>query len=329
MTRAGRGWARHGLRVGLWAAAAAAAFTSCSGDREGAPQERDTQLKQGAVARVGDEHIDAETVARIAAAQGIGLVEARSKAIHDALMAEHARQTGLGSDPRVLVEQRGVLAEAMLSLLRKQAGKEPSSAGEIEAVTRDHWLDLDRPEARRSVHAVVLVKEEDGPQKIRAAQEVAQRIASAVKGIAATDAFIEAARGQATDGFEVRSEKVGPVTRDGRVADLAYRPGPGQEPQRLDKGYVEAVWKLAAVGEQIGPARSSFGWHVLMLTELQPPQQVAAVQLATMLREEIVARRAKLAMDRELQAIGQRVPVRVERNAVELTEAVQRRGAAE
>jgi hypothetical protein len=305
-----------------------AAGCASSGDREAAPQERNTQLKEGAVARVGEDWIEAETVARIAAAQRISLSEARSKAIHDALLAEHARQTGLGSDPRVLVEQRGVLAEALLGRLRREAEKEPTSAEELERVKGDHWLDLDRPEARRSVHAVVRVQDSDPPQKVKAAQEVAQRIADAVKGMQAGP-FVETAKKESPNGFEVAAEALGPVTPDGRVADLEHRPGPGEEPARFDQRFADAVWKLEKVGDQIGPVRSSFGWHVVMLTAVQPGQQYAPAQLQKMLRDEVVARRVKQSLDRERQGIASRVPVRVERNAIAITQAILLKGPEE
>jgi hypothetical protein len=325
----GCGGRRHGKWVSIWASALAVACAACSGDREAAPQERNAQLKEGAVARVGSDWIEAETVARIAAAQRISVSEARSRAIHDALLAEHARQSGLDSDPRVLVERRGVLAEAFLGPLRSKAEKLPASVEEIEIVKRDHWLELDRPEARRSVHAVVRTQDSDPPQKVKAAQELALRIAAAVKGEVGAAAFLDAAKSVPSEGLEVVAEPLGPVTRDGRVADLEQRPEAGQAAQTFDTRFTEAVWKIERVGDQIGPVRSSFGWHVVMLTMIQPGQQYPPEQLEKMLRDEIVALRAKKALDQELKQISARIPVRVERNAIAITQQLQSKGQEE
>jgi hypothetical protein len=62
---------------------------------------------------------------------------------------------------------------------------------------------------------------------------------------------------------------------------------------------------------------------------IQPGQQYAPEQLSKMLRDEIVARRAKQTLDQTTQQISGRVAVRVERNAVAITQVLQPEGAGE
>jgi hypothetical protein len=294
---------------------ALAASGGCSNSPEVVPQERTAALLSGAVVRVGDETIDAETVRRLAATQKVSVPEARTRVIYDALMASGARQRGLANDPATIVATRGVLAEALLRKTRQQARLAPSTPEEIARVTADHWLDLDRPQAVRTVHAVVRVAESDGPQKIKAAQEIAKKISVAVQGITDAGRFIDVANGVPHEGFEVVAQKLSPVTADGRVADLEHRPEPGKPPSTFEKEFVAIAWRLKTPGEQSAPVQTSFGWHVIMLTEIQPALVYPLEQRALMVRDEIVANRARETFDRELEDLRKKTPPRVERNA--------------
>lgn len=40
----------------------------------------------------------------------------------------------------------------------------------------------------------------------------------------------------------------------------------------LDKAFQAAAWKLEAIGDMSGPVKSSFGWHVIKLEEINAPQ---------------------------------------------------------
>jgi hypothetical protein len=222
----------------------------------------------------------------------------------------------------VVVSTRGVLAEALLNQIKLQARGTPATPEEVERVTNEHWLDLDRPEAHRTVHAVVRVTQSDGAPKVKAAWEVARHVAAAVKDTKDPNRFLDAANQVPRDGFEVVAEMLGPVTADGRVADLEHRPEPGKPPDTFAPEFVAAVWRLKAVGDQLGPVQSSFGWHVIMLTEIQPAQQYPAEERARLLWEEIVARRAREVLDRELKQLQGRTPVSVERNAETLMQLV-------
>ena len=102
-------------------------LSSCGVSREQAPVESRATLGAGEVARVGTLTVTAESVRRIAAAQRISLAEARSRAVFDALMASAALQRGLDRDPFVLVEQRGVLANSLLTTLKQQEALAPST----------------------------------------------------------------------------------------------------------------------------------------------------------------------------------------------------------
>lgn len=292
----------------------ALALCCCNG-APAAPSEQSTALAEGEVARVGGLPITAEAVRHIAAAQRVSAQEARSRAVFDALMAEGARQRGYDRDPFVIVEQRGVLADALLMRVKREADRTPSTAEELERVTSIHWLDLDRPQARRTVHAVAMAADSDAEAR-KKARSVAEKIAEAVKGKQGAGAFIDAAKAVAADGIEVRTEQLQPVTEDGRIADLVNRPEPGAPTPRFEMDYVTAVWKqLHAPGDQTGPVASPFGWHVIMLTEIQPAQIVPEAQRSRMLRDEIVATRAKVELDKLLLDLRARIPVKVERNA--------------
>ncbi|HSU41923.1 MAG TPA: peptidylprolyl isomerase, partial [Polyangiaceae bacterium] len=168
---AGRGTARAALGVLF------ALMGACS--ERAAPKLPEQRLPPGVVAVVGGERIAAGTVARIAA-RGEAPLEARRRAIEDALFAAAARQNPALA-ARVRVAERGVLARALLERLRDDAqALGPPTDDEISVLTARRWPELDRPPSAGTSHAVVLVKTpaDDAP-----ARALADELAAALKAV--------------------------------------------------------------------------------------------------------------------------------------------------
>ncbi len=289
---------------------------ACSTPRDSAARrEQVAVLQGGAAAKVGDEIVSVAQVRELAKATGIAPEEARSRLVYDALMAAGARAEGYDRRDDVVGQRRAVLARALIDQMKRETNALPISDEEVAKHTEIHWLDLDRPVARRTVHAVVMPKSSDDAAEWTKADEVAARIAEAVRGEKDAAEFKKKAEGVDASGMKVVVQDLPPVTEDGRVADLAQRPPPGQPPSTFDPAFVKTVFALGAVGDQSRPSRSSFGTHVILLVGIQEPSKLDLEKRREKLAEEIRATRMRERLEGLLSTLRTRTPPVVERNA--------------
>jgi hypothetical protein len=273
-------------------------------------------LPPSVAARVGAGDIALDAVARIAAAQHLPPAQALDAAVRDALWAAEARARGLEQEPEVRREISLVLARRMLHTLKEEAENVgPVTDDELRAATERHWLDLDRPEGYRTVHAVVRLSadaDEATRDKAKAladairtavlsSREVAQRTeppsASGTQQPPpdpAAEAFISAAKGVPADGLEVVAQVLPAVTPAGRALT--------SEPQQMDLAFSRAAASLVARGDLSAPVTSPFGVHLIMLLERIPAQVVPVEERRGLVRDEVVTDRARAAQSRLLEA---------------------------
>ncbi|MFT3765013.1 MAG: peptidyl-prolyl cis-trans isomerase [Minicystis sp.] len=323
MTRAGSQAARRG-RGGIPATVTLAlALTAC--DR-GAPPAASKALPPGVVARVGTIEISAEHVGGIAAAQHVSPTEARDRAVYDALLAREAEVRGLDRSPGVTQQIEAELARRLLRRLLADARAKPPTEDELREAAARKWLDVDRPEGFRTVHAVVLSDpQKDDPAKRARARAVADAIRAAVLPIAERAATMPLAEGaplptarqipaddpdplsgafrkEATavprDGFDVTVEPLPAIAVDGRVL------APGGE--RFDTGFAAAASALAARGALSPVVESPFGYHVILLLERSPAQILTGEARTKRLFDDIVNDRARAAEKRLLTSLRPR-----------------------
>jgi hypothetical protein len=267
--------------------------------------------------------VTAEQVEALAASEGIAHAQACDRLVFDALMAAGARARAYESSAAVEVGRRAVLARALLEREKAQVRAKPASDEEVEKLTAMRWIDLDRPVARRTVHAVARNKDETDASR-RAADEVAKRIADAVRGETNPGLFMRKARdaGKNEDGVEVKVEQLAPVIADGRAGEPGSVTPTGTEPQRYARQFVEAVFAIPGVGQQSAPVRSPFGTHVILLTEILPEQRLPLERRRAMLTDEIVSSRARESIGALTERLRNSVQVDVARNAETLLETV-------
>ena len=294
----------------------------CGGREEPAapgPAPSALALEAGAVARVGGDAIRGDSVGRVAAAQGVDPKRARDLAIQDALLAEEARARGLDRRPEVDQSVQALLARRVLLELRSEAERAgPVTDAELAEVTARHWLDLDRPEGFRTVHAVVILDAKADEAKRGRAAEVARAAAEAAAAtrdaVAATAApplhgfeslpddpgaalFKAAAEKVPHAGLEVKVETLAPVTADGRVL------GAG----RYDPAFSGAAGALVRRGDLSPVTQGMSGLHVIMLLDRVPPQRVPADERRRLVHDEVITDRARAAqaalLDRRRQAV--------------------------
>ena len=276
------------------------------------------QLPPGVAARVGNDEVSTETVARIASASGVSLEVARDRAISDALFAASFR-----ADPArsalVAASERGVLARSLLEKLREKArAAGPPTDAEVETQTRERWLELDRPESVRVTHAVVLTK---SPADDAPARALATKLADAVRGTDQSTEFVRRALALPKESLQLKAEALPPTFPDGRIWDPTLIP-PRQLAGELDAEFTRAAFALTQPGEQSAPVKTSFGYHVIMLEERLPALHLTLEERRKRLVEAVLARRAKAELDALLESLKKQTPVELPRSADELTARV-------
>jgi hypothetical protein len=268
-------------------------------------------LEQGVVASVAGESIAALTVGRIASAQGLDVRAACDHAITDALFAAEARHN-LKSGAEIRSIESATLARAFLEqLMREAQAQGPPTDDELAALTRERWVDLDRPSTVRTTHAVVLVKDPKDKPRARA---LATRIAEATRAAASGADFEKLAEAVPRGDLEARVESLPPMTPDGR----AFEPNDPSVRQQFDEDFARAANAIAEVGKSSPVTETKFGFHVIHLVERLPEKRVPIDQRRVLLYDEIVAKRAARAEQRVLDGLRQTTPVQVDRSAPDL-----------
>ncbi len=261
---------------------------------------------EGIVARAGAEPVTAEGVARIAQAQHLDVSMARELAIRDALFASEARATGVSSSTEVQQRASAVLARRLLRALLVEAERMgPTTDAELAEVMKRRWLELDRPEGFRTVHAVVRFQENADTQTRGRAEAVAKAIEQAIEPVRETarktplptpadvaagvkdpviTAFRDVVDRVGRDGFEVVVEDLAPVAADGRSVVL--------NGGSLVPPFAKAASLLVQRGDTSPPVVTQYGVHVIMLLERTPSSIVPVEERRKMVRDEVVWSRA-------------------------------------
>lgn len=303
----------------LISAAACLYLCACGPDAApSSPAREAPRLGADVAARVGAIEIPVDSLARIAAAQQIPPARARDLAVRDALFASEARARGLDKAPEVQSAISALLARRLLHDLREAAASAgPVTDEELRIATERHWLELDRPEGFRTVHAVVrLPADADAATRDKAvalagaireavspAREIALRTTPPAVSLGSTqppadpavEAFVSAARGVPAEGLEVVAQPLPPVSATGRALSPAT--------QQFDADFARAAASLVERGDLSAPVASSFGVHVIMLLERIPERLVPAEERRRLVRDEVVAERARAAHTKLMESL--------------------------
>jgi hypothetical protein len=267
---------------------------------------------------VGADPISASVVADVARARGISPKSAASVVAEDTLFGRALAQ----QEPGVASYLRTVALARALSLqtIRQARAQGPPTGDELDRFTQMHWWELDRPVASRTTHVVVRVG--DGQDKAKA-RAVAVRLREALERAKTKEQFRTVAKQQDGAGFELRVEDLKPVTPDGRVYDPENPPRPGARPQHYALAFARAANAIAAVGDISDVVETSFGYHVLLLTERLPAKRVAEAERRERLRAEVESFRARDAERQLLRAAQASTNVEIDPAAMARTEGLR------
>lgn len=283
-----------------------------------APPATTSSLPAGSAARAGHELVSEATISRIAARQAVAPRQAVQLALSDALFAAEARVTLPVAATRTI--ERAAAARSLLEQLSQDATRAgPPTPAELSELVRERWVELDRPSAVRTTHAIVM---NDKPARDADARALAEKLAVAVRGATSADELIRLAQAFPPAGFEIRAEALPFVTADGRIfvrKDTGFKAGQGS----FDPDFARAANALTAPGDLSPVVKSSFGYHVIRLEERLPSAVIGEPELSERLTPDVLVRRAARARGELLDKLRQASPVEVERAVNELTAQVQ------
>jgi hypothetical protein len=297
------------------------------------------QLREGIVARVGEDAISVATVRAVATAQALTPAAALNEAVVDALFAQGARQDLPPYESRSA--DRRSLARQLLADLHAQSRSRPVQTEELDEATKFNWTYLDRPVGYRSYHVVAMVKKEDDKAKRAKALAYAEKVREALLPVVQfardtpaperTDAqrfrvgsrpydpvdtrFEVAVETVEKGELEVTAQDVGVLAADGSVIEH----GVARYPGAYDAAYVKGVVDLADSGRGAltEVVESQFGYHVIMLLEITTAKKLSRDERLAWLKERriISVQRSRDAYATILQGVRKTVMVDVAVNA--------------
>lgn len=293
------------MNVFMWAGVFAL-LVGCSTEP---PPASKVSLDGDLVARVGDQGVAGDMVARASLSQGLAPRDALEALVSDALFAAEARSRGIDRTRRRELRQQ--LAKALFDQLGREVRAEgPPTKEELEVHAQDQWFEVRRPESRAVVHAVVQIAEDADSATVEQAKAFAEKIHGALQSIGerapridgpdlmprpGLDMFPEdpvtknvfaTVDGLDAGGLTVTREQLPPIGVDGlSIQPLGRRP--------FDRDFVAALNKLGARGAISPVVRSPYGWHVILLLAKYPGNMLSDEELAARFRDVIYAKRAK------------------------------------
>ncbi len=312
-----RGRFRFGIGL-IWGALIP--MTGCQAPAERPGLGRDRAVGDGVVALIGPSATISEAALR-KAQRDSGLSPQR--ALDEMLKARLSRlacEAGQLEGSRLAMVRRSVMARAMLEDVDRQVRRGgPPTDEEIERLTQQRWLDLDRPLAVQTTHFVVRVT---NPADAEPARALAQRIREGVRHAPDPDGFLRAARGVDPGQLTVVAESLPPLTADGRSYGIDEAGKPTTEGPRFDLTFARAAHHLREPGEISPLVRTNFGFHAIRLDRVLDAHRIPLEQRRSLLQKEAMEERGRSALRTLIETLRSRAQIVVESQAAGRTAQV-------
>lgn len=269
---------------------------------------------QGPLTVVGADSVTAGMVLSVSQARGILPIRAAERVSEDARFARAL----VDQEPELAAYLERIALARALSLRTIRQSRGEVNDEELERFTARHWAQLDRPATSRTTHVVVRVP--DGGDR-SGARRVAARLRDALGAARTRERFTEIVAQFPETGFELKVEDLQPVTPDGRVYDPARPVQPATAP-RYAEAFAAAANAIPEVGQVSDPVETSYGFHVILLTERLPEQRVEAEERRRRLRPEIESHRARERERATIEAERRQTAVEILPSALAHTEGL-------
>jgi hypothetical protein len=192
----------------------------------------------------------------------------RQQALHECidfeLLAQHAEARGFAGDAEVIERTRAALVDQLVTTAYDRGFTKPGDFGSAwdEFVKKRKILrKLKHPDYRASTHVLIPVASHASPEADAAARALADQIGAAAaneRGMLGPH-LLELAEHFTS----LKPCKAGIQTPCYEALQLFVRGA-------LEAPYADALWAIPEIGRTAGPVRTSFGWDVLVWTDVQP-----------------------------------------------------------
>ncbi len=254
------------------------ALLGCSpAARPARPAEPRPAPRGTVVARVGREGITAEEVRAYAAEHGVTPRAALDVLVDEELLAQRALVV---LDPGALPDARW---RARIQTLLRRVVEAPSAPEALSTATLDQAYDQLRhdlaPEARRNaVHVLFAAPAQDARARSEARRK-AETFRAAVIASLGPRPPLEAFAQQAQTTPGARFERLSPFEASGHA-------GAGTE---IARPFVDATFALSPEAPLSEAVETSFGVHVILLTETLPPSPRIEEETRALVRHRVVS----------------------------------------
>ncbi len=260
-----------------------------AGCGESTPNARLDSASRDAVVRVSDQSIPLGWVEEVARAQG-GHADAVAVALADDLrLSLAARRAHLDDSAEGARGSKAALARSTLQKALERARATAPTDEEVGTLSKERWRDVEVPETRVVLHAVVLRPKKETPETLMHAKSLAATLLDRVARADSVSEFEALANGVPHDASELVVQPLPPFTADGRIVS---------EEGSLDLAFARGAFQIDSIGKTSAIVESSFGWHVIYLVEKRGPKIVPLDARRALFLGEVVNRRVRAEIQR-------------------------------
>ncbi|MGB5701773.1 MAG: peptidylprolyl isomerase [Polyangiales bacterium] len=212
----------------------------------------DARVVANVVARVGERPIGAADVAARMTDQGLDARTALDRLIEEELLAQEATRVGIREDRDEERAVERVMVRAMLRDFEAELTPELVAREEVRADFEANRDKLQVPERRISWHILVKDSSQDGKRK---AESIRNEVRAADDPKAVFRRYAE--DGEAKPELAVTAEELPPITPRASI----------------EQPYKDALFAAQSTGLLDAVVETSYGWHVIVLTEILPGER--------------------------------------------------------
>ena len=244
------------------------------------------------VAQVGGRPVWGSCVATQAKRGGRTREVALAECIDFELLAQAAEAHGLAAHAEVVAATRVSIVSRLVERDFEQKYRGPEDLKpQLDQVLESARDAMNRPELRGSAHALVRVPDKAAPEVDRDARVLAERIHAAL----ATEPGLHASHLEETARRLARETKLELVFESHAVMPREARFAPE---------YLTALFSIPEVGRVSAVTRTSYGWHVILLTEVVARKQFTRDEFADLVFPDVRRKHFKEWSDAIADSLG-------------------------
>jgi PPIC-type PPIASE domain len=268
---------------------------ACSGGEHAAPPPRAAVGAFGTdvVGHVDGQPIHAAEVDRLARDSDMTPQAALGRLTAERLLEDEAERRGYGARLETDHVARQALVQALLERAVEHAPETQVTQVEIDTAYAAARERFEVPELRTATHVLAALPKQASPEHEREAREF---IADAIRRLRSNvdrDATLDALRAEKPADFQVQ------------VQQLPAAPAHGMFVQE----FADALFSLNAPGVVPEPVRTPFGYHAIVVTDIEPAHNAPRPEADATLRTELETQKRKARVDALLAELKNRARI--------------------